>query len=96
MHLRLHEVLRVILAPAVTRRIFHASHFLVTDTRLSGRQLPAKGAHSLFCLWRSMHTPLRRAANAAVAFNGTRQIGTIYGGLVVTFDLADSRESAPS
>lgn len=95
MHLRLHEALRVILAPAVTRRIFHASHFLVTDTRLSDRQLLAKGAHSLFCLWHSMHTPRCRAANV-VAFNGIR-IEIIYGVLVSRYfwPSTEKRESAP-
>lgn len=82
MHLRLREALRVILAPAVTRRIFHAFHFLVTDTRLSGRQLPRKRS-SLVVLFMAQYAH----ATNVVAFNGTHQIGTIYGS-VVTFDPA--------
>lgn len=74
----LHEALRVILAPAVTRRIFHASHFLVTDTRLSGqagRQAATCKRSSLVVLFMAQYA---HAAHA-VAFNGTCQIGTIYG-----------------
>lgn len=82
------EVLRVILAPAVTRRIFHASHFLVTDTRLPGQAAICKRS-SLVVLFmaRSMHTP--PPVKRRIAFNGTLQIGTIsmVYSLVVTFSI---------
>lgn len=99
------EALRVILAPAVTRRIFHASHFLVTDTRPPGRQAAAAAATWQKELTRCfVYALARQYAHAAtpggerrIAFNGTRQIGTIlrWLGLVAFSDGAVLRENVP-